>query len=59
LCESSSEIIYEKERPAEVNRLICDYGLAKKLFGWEPKISLEEGLIRNIEWEKQMLTKRQ
>ena len=59
LSGSSSEITHEKERPAEVNRLICDYGLAKKLFGWEPKISLEEGLRRNIEWEKQMLTKRQ
>ncbi len=59
LSESTSEIIHEKERPAEVNRLICDYGLAKKLFGWEPKISLEEGLRRNIEWEKQRLTKQQ
>ncbi len=59
LSGSTSEIIHEKKRPAEVNRLICDYGLAKKLFGWEPKISLEEGLRRNIEWERQMLTKRQ
>ncbi len=59
LSGSSSEIVHIKERAAEVNRLICDYGLAKKTFGWEPKVSLEEGLRRNIEWEKQQLTKQQ
>jgi len=57
LSGSKSEIVYEKERKAEVNRLICDYGLAKKLFGWQPKISLEEGLKRNIEWEKERMEK--
>lgn len=59
LSESTSEITHIEERKAEVNRLICDYSLAKKLFGWEPKISLEEGLRRNIEWEKQKSTKQQ
>ena len=58
LSKSSSEITHEKERPAEVNRLICDYGLAKKLFGWEPKVSLEEGIKKNIEWEKQRSAKK-
>ena len=59
LSGSKSEIVHVEERKAEVNKLICDYSLAKKLFGWEPKVSLEEGLRRNIEWEKQRLTKGQ
>lgn len=59
ICGSKSEIVHEKERKAEVNRLICDYGLAHRLFGWQPKVSLEEGLRRNIEWTKQQLTKQQ
>lgn len=57
LCKSDSEIIHVKERTAEVNRLICDYGLANKLFGWEPKIGLEEGLKRVIKWQKKQLGK--
>lgn len=46
------EPIFVKERKAEVNRLCCNYEKAKRLFGWEPQISLEEGLKMNIEWCK-------
>lgn len=49
---SKSPIIYQKERLAEVERLICNYDKAKKLFGWTPKILIDEGLKRNIEWER-------
>lgn len=44
------EPVYLKERTAEVQRLCCDYSKAKDLFGWEPRISIDEGLRRNIEW---------
>ncbi|HET6453218.1 MAG TPA: SDR family NAD-dependent epimerase/dehydratase, partial [Armatimonadota bacterium] len=27
-----------------------DISKARKLLGWEPKVSLEEGLARTIEW---------
>ena len=39
-------------RPAnsEVERLLADNTRAKKLLGWEPRISLEEGLQQTIEW---------
>jgi nucleoside-diphosphate-sugar epimerase len=30
-----------------------DIKLAKKLFSWKPKISLEEGLFLTINWFKQ------
>jgi dTDP-glucose 4,6-dehydratase len=49
---SKSPIVYQKERLAEVERLICNYDKAKKLFGWTPKILIDEGLKRNIEWER-------
>jgi dTDP-glucose 4,6-dehydratase len=32
-----------------------DISKAKKLLGWEPKINLEEGLIKTIEWFKESL----
>jgi nucleoside-diphosphate-sugar epimerase len=39
-------------RPAksEVERLWCDNTKAKKLLGWEPKISFDEGVKKTIEW---------
>ena len=48
------EIIFDAERlrpkSSEVARLIADNSKAKNLIGWEPKISLDEGLKRTIEW---------
>jgi len=38
---------------SEVERLWCDNTKAKKLLGWEPKVSLEEGLSRTIKWIKE------
>lgn len=42
--------LFLAERMAEVNRLCCNYEKAKRLFGWEPQISIDEGLRRNIDW---------
>ena len=41
-------------RPAdsEVERLLADNALAKKLLGWKPGTSLEDGLNLTIEWVK-------
>ncbi|MHC4309051.1 MAG: NAD-dependent epimerase/dehydratase family protein [Planctomycetota bacterium] len=52
---SRSKIIYTKERTAQVPKLLCNYSLAKKLFGWRPKILIDEGLRRNTEWSKENL----
>jgi len=39
-------------RPAksEVMRLISNNTIAKETCGWQPKYSLEEGLVETIEW---------
>jgi len=52
---SNSKIIHLPPRTAEVKRLCCDNSKAKNLFGWEPKVSIEEGLKRNIERVKENL----
>jgi len=48
------EIVVDPKRirpsKSEVERLRCDYTKARKILGWEPKISLEEGLRRTIDW---------
>jgi NAD dependent epimerase/dehydratase len=52
LLGSGSEIIIEAERvrpeASEVMELICSSGKARDLLGWEPQVSLEEGLARTI-----------
>lgn len=42
----------ERKRPnkSEVNRLFADNRKAKELIGWEPQVSLDEGLKRTISW---------
>lgn len=49
LAKSKSKIIF-KELPEDDPKVRCpDINKAKKEFKWEPKISLEEGLIKSIE----------
>lgn len=42
----------ERVRPSssEVDRLLCDNGLITCLTDWRPRVSLEEGLGRTVEW---------
>lgn len=37
---------------SEIRKLLCDYSKAKKLLGWEPKVSLEEGIKKTEDWIK-------
>ena len=41
-----------RERPFDVNRLICDNTKAKKLLKWKPKISMDKGLSITFDWAK-------
>ena len=42
----------DRKRPekSEVQRLVADSTLARERFGWEPQVSLEDGLRRTIAW---------
>ncbi|MCA1293976.1 GDP-mannose 4,6-dehydratase [Paenibacillus sp. alder61] len=35
---------------SEIQKLLCNSGKAKDLLGWEPQVSLEEGIKRTREW---------
>ena len=41
-----------RERPFDVNRLICDNTKAKKLLKWKPRISMDKGLSITFDWAK-------
>ncbi len=54
LMEKDIEIVTENERlrpeKSEVGRLWCDNTRARRLLGWSPAVSLDEGLLRTIAW---------
>lgn len=37
---------------SEIQKLLCNYSKAKELLGWEPKVTLAEGIKRTEEWIK-------
>ena len=43
-------IIFDKSKPIGVVSRALDISRARKLLGWEPRFTLEEGLKRTIEW---------
>lgn len=45
-----SAITYVTDRPGHDRRYAIDYSFAKEKLGWEPLVSLEEGLERTMEW---------
>ena len=51
------EIVYDLSRPEGDKARSADYSKAKQMLGWEPKISLEEGLQLQYEWVKNQLEK--
>lgn len=54
LTGSDARIVSEEQRKrpekSEVERLVCDNGLIRKLTGWKPEVSLKDGLERTIAW---------
>ena len=45
----------KRKRPAnsEVVRLVCDNSKILKQTNWKPKINIEEGLVKTINWFKE------
>ncbi len=57
LSGSSSKIVF-KERPEDdPDRRRPDITKAKEILGWEPKVSVREGLKRTIEWFREKLSR--
>ena len=51
---SRSEIVEDtariRPRDSEVERLLCDHAKAQRVVGWSPRVTLEDGLARTIDW---------
>ncbi|MBP7791993.1 MAG: SDR family NAD(P)-dependent oxidoreductase [Candidatus Goldbacteria bacterium] len=46
-------VIYKEERPGDQKHMQADVSKAKKLLGWKPKISFEDGMGDTISWAKE------
>jgi nucleoside-diphosphate-sugar epimerase len=55
LTQSKTNLLFGSvpTRIAEVKRLFCNNLKAKQILNWEPRISLEEGLIKTIKWYRE------
>jgi len=54
LCGNKGKIrpVHVEARPGEVQRLVADYSKARRILGWEPTYTIEEGLKEFIDWYK-------
>jgi len=55
LCGSGSKIVFEPSPFTDIPIRIPDIGLARGILEFEPKIGLEDGLQRTIEWIRENL----
>jgi len=46
------EVEYKDDKPGEAQVTLCDYSLAKKLLGWEPKHNIEDYIKNYFKWIK-------
>lgn len=53
LCGAKSRIVYRPLPTDDPKRRRPDISRAREVLGWEPKVTLEEGLKRTIEWFKE------
>lgn len=51
---SNTEPVFLSERKADLRRVLLDITHAKEL-GWKPKVEIEEGLKKTVEWYKSEL----
>ena len=50
MTECQSSLVTSEARNDDPERRSADISLAKSILNWEPRVSLEEGLLRTVEW---------
>lgn len=59
LMNSNLKPIIKNEAKAEIKNQYLSAEKAKRVLGWKPKFSLEEGLIKTIKWYEKLFSKKE
>ena len=46
----NAEVVHDRPRPGDVARLVADVSRAKSMLGYQPRVTLSEGLQRLLQW---------
>ncbi len=56
LCESTAREEHGPEKPGEQRRSVIDCSLARRVLGWQPQVSLEDGLRQTVAFFRERLS---
>jgi len=48
--DATTDPVHEPARPGDVRRSEADVSLARRLLGFEPKVGIEDGMRRTVDW---------
>ena len=51
---SSAEVVFAPRRPGEQQESFLDAAKARTVLGWEPRVTLSEGLAKTFEWAESL-----
>jgi GDP-L-fucose synthase len=49
----SAEVRFDPSKPSTIGIRLVDIGLAQEMLGFQPKVSLKEGLGRTVKWYRE------
>ncbi len=52
ILDFKEDAIHEPPRPGEIQRIYLDASRAKRVLGWSPRVTFDEGLRRTVEWTR-------
>ncbi len=55
IAQQEARFVFGEERKGEVNRIALSFAKARSTLPWSPKVSLEEGMSKTMEWFKNRL----
>jgi len=56
--DADSKIVLSNKRIGEISSYVGDISLARKMLGYKPKVSLEDGIRHNIKWYQELIKNR-
>ncbi|ARA92303.1 UDP-glucose 4-epimerase [Rhodothermaceae bacterium RA] len=56
LANPAIEERHAEGKPGEQRRSVLGYDLARRVLGWEPQVTLEEGLAQTVDWFRRRLS---